>query len=168
MTITINAGPEEVLLPIGKHHVQITGVRHRIEDKSPNLELEYKVLAGPDGSPIGAVAHEKFFLTQNSERRLRILLERVGMIPPKDPRTELTFEEQDLVGLHLIADIVHDPYTNQKTQEVIQRSKWAFAGFWRVDDPRPELRDAPRAPGYGPPNAPNGESLFAAGTNEDF
>lgn len=136
---------DQVLLPPGKYHVQITNAREK-DEATPYLDVAYRVLAGEHPAAVGSGGHEKFFLSVAAKKRLAILLKRLGHLDRADFSAEFSFDESDLIGQELVVEVVHDQGETKKGEK-FTRSVWSFAGMWAVDDERVAGVPKARRPG---------------------
>jgi hypothetical protein len=122
------------VIPAGKYHVLITGLK-RETDGVGCLRYRYQVLAGTVPAAAGASGGERFYLSEDAKRRLKILAHRLGLINDGDFGRQVMPEWQRAVGRELVVEVKNENFTDKKGQARVS-SKWDFAGFWVPEDPR--------------------------------
>lgn len=146
---------KRVLLSEGPHLFRILSAALAHKKDKPILKLRLEVIQGP--TPAGTQSVEELYLTPDAIKRVSILAKRLGLIPRGTPDLEIDLDEQQFVGLHVVAVIGHEGFTNNKN-ELVTISKWqGFADFWAPDDEKSPLRPNSFAtPGTRPAAVPAG------------
>lgn len=141
----LNDTPEalegEAIVPEGKYHALITSVEHA-EMPSAHYKVRYQILAGTNKAAVGCNSVEKFFLSENAIKRLKVLAMRLGLIGENDFGGNKALNMAELIGREVIVEIAHDTYVSNKDGKERKRSQWAYAGFWSPADAR--VADVPR------------------------
>lgn len=164
----------ELVIPEGRYHIQITGVRLN-EKGTPCLIFRYEVLAGTNSAAVGSVASERFFLSEQAKKRLAILAHRLGFLSDADFGGRKVIDWNEAVHSELVVQIIHEKYTTQKGVEATT-SKWGYGGFFAANDSR--VADVPRGkprgtsrvarPAASPQPVPAGAAAAAAGSYDDL
>jgi hypothetical protein len=127
----------EALVPEGRYHIVLTSVkREEGGGGSPCFRARYRVLAGTNPAAKGMAASERFHLSEDAKKRLKILAKRLGLVGDADIGVKTgTFDFQAAVGRELVVEVKHEHFTTKKG-EPATASKWTFAGFFVPEDPR--------------------------------
>lgn len=142
------------VLPPGKYHIIITSVKRETE-KKPCLRVRYQVLAGTSREPVGMTSSERFYLTPDAAKRLKILAHRLGLVKDSEIGTRTGPTDFRLaIGRELCVEVINEQFAPDKEKqkaaeenrppELLTSSKWSFAGYWVPEDPR--VADVPKDP----------------------
>lgn len=159
----------ELLIPEGRYHVQITGVR-MVDKGNPCLVFRYQVLGGTNPAAVGGVASERFYLSEQAKKRLAILAHRLGFLGDADFGSRKVIDWNEAVGCELVVQVIHEKYVKQTTGQEAVTSKWGYGGFWAATDSR--VADVPRGKpqpvgGHPAPSRPQAPRP-AAGSYDDL
>jgi hypothetical protein len=127
----------EALVPEGRYHVVLTSFKREEGGGGyPFFRGRYRVVAGTNPAAKGMSASEKFHLSEDAKKRLKILAKRLGLVGDADIGVKTgTFDFQHAVGRELVVEVKHEQYTTKKGGQGTT-SKWTFAGYWPPEDPR--------------------------------
>jgi hypothetical protein len=100
------------------------------------LEVRCRVEDGPPGCQfIGGMFVERFGLGDASHWRLGILLKRLGLKARGEDGDLLEFDERDLIGHRVIADVIMDEYPSKKSGKMVTVPRWEKNKFWAGTTP---------------------------------
>jgi hypothetical protein len=132
-------GVDSVPLDPGRYGFLIRDTRVANDERgNPEfLEVRCRVEDGPPGCQfLGGMFVERFGLGEASHWRLGILLKRLGLKARGEEGDLLEFDERDLIGHRVIADVIIDEYPSKKSGKMVRAPRWEKNKFWAGDDPR--------------------------------
>lgn len=135
----------ESVLPEGKYHIIITGLKR--ESDPACMRFRYQVVAGTVPQAVGATGSERFYLSMDAMKRMKILAHRLGLVKDTDIGTRTgALDLRPAVGRELVVEIINEQFVPKKEQQKAAEegrspkfstsSKWTFAGFWPPEDSR--------------------------------
>lgn len=126
-------------LPVGRYLLEIDEAKLDQDGDSPALKVYSTVISGP--AEPGTPSLERFSLSPAAVFRIGILVKRLGLVERGDALDDAEFDEQELVGKRVVAQLEEHSFVTKKGKEV-QTTQWKE--FWAEGDPRAEGKRLPR------------------------
>lgn len=137
--LTRGCGP----IPDGLYHAVVHSVEQDPSGQNPAIKLTFMVLAGTILNQTYRRLCERLFLTQKGKQRVLLFANRLGLLgKPELGQPNVRKNWGEAVGKQVIVEVANREYQNKDGSKKMV-SNLAFAGIWKLDDPK--VAQVPRA-----------------------